>query len=240
MLTQLADNLWIVNYDLYNLGIHFPGRMIVVRLANQSLWLCSPIPIDDELAGALDKLGIVRYIVAPNRFHHLFLAPALRRYPQATLYGAPGLDKKRSDLSFSEILEDTAPSAWRDQIEQRYIRAAPLVSEVVFFHRNSGTLITTDIFMNVHRADGILSYLIYWIDGCWKRVQVPRLFYLLTTNRSVMYDDLHHISQWPIQRLTMAHGEIIENEAKDTVVKAFRGFGMPPGADATTTLGKTT
>ena len=57
--------------------------MTVIQLAGGGLWLHSPIRLDDALRAALDAMGPVRFIVAPNKAHHLFAKKCLAMYPQA-------------------------------------------------------------------------------------------------------------------------------------------------------------
>lgn len=233
-LTARADNLWTAEDDLFAFGIHFPIRMTVVRLKDGGLWLCSPVAIDDSLAAELDELGPVRHIVAPNLFHHVHLRTAMQRYPDAKVHGAPGLAKKRRDVAFTSELGPEAPVEWRDDIEQVSLRAMPAVGEVVFFHRASGTLIATDLIMNVHRVKGLLGRIVFWAEGCWRRAAVPRLFRWLVKHRAQHRAELQRVSGWPIQRLIVAHGEIVEDGA-DALVRrelaAFGGFPIPVPAN---------
>ena len=71
MLQAIGDDIWVVDHDFFNFGIHFPGRMTVIRLKSGGLWLHSPVPIDDELAAQLAELGPVEHLVGPNLFHHV-------------------------------------------------------------------------------------------------------------------------------------------------------------------------
>ncbi len=104
-LEQRGQNLWTVDNDHYLMGLHFRGRMTVVRNSEGHLWLHSPIPIDDELAGELQELGTVKYLVGPNKYHHVYLKDAAEKYPQALVFGPPGLAKKRKDIAFHHQLE---------------------------------------------------------------------------------------------------------------------------------------
>ena len=49
----------------------------VVRLPDGRLFLHSPIAPSDDLAREVEALGPVAYLVAPNKFHHLFVSPLL-------------------------------------------------------------------------------------------------------------------------------------------------------------------
>lgn len=50
-------------------SIDVGGRMAVVRLADGSLWVHSPVQWGPELARQLEALGPVKHIVSPN-FEH--------------------------------------------------------------------------------------------------------------------------------------------------------------------------
>lgn len=45
------------------------GRMAVLRLSDGSIWVHSPVELDDALADALRELGDVKHIVSPNYEH---------------------------------------------------------------------------------------------------------------------------------------------------------------------------
>jgi len=184
MLERIADDIWVVGHDLFTFGIHFPGRMTVIRLSDGGLWLHSPVPIDDRLADALAELGPVRHLVAPNCFHHVHLEGVRARYPEAKLWGAPGLDDKRKDLAFDATLGDEAPEAWGNELSQITLRFLPKFNEVVFFHERSATLIVTDLFMNVHACKGLLSRLVYMLEGTYRRMAVPRIFRFMVKDRA--------------------------------------------------------
>ncbi|MEO1334257.1 MAG: DUF4336 domain-containing protein [Myxococcota bacterium] len=224
MLKAIGKEIWAVEYDFHAMGIHFPGRMTVIRLGDGTLWLCSVVPIDDALAAALEALGPVAHIVAPNKFHHVHLPQVVARYPSAQVWGAKGLAQKRKDLEFKD-LEESAPDAWKSDLQQVALAAVPTFNEVVFFHAQSGTLITTDLFMNVHQTSNLFSRFVYWIEGCYRNAAVPRLIRFLVKDKARMRDDLTSIAQWPIQRLLMAHGDIVESDAARIVRQSFVPFG---------------
>ena len=98
-------------------GFPYPTRMVVVRLSDGDLFVWSPIPLSPPMRREVDKLGPVRHLVAPNLLHHLFLAEWKSAYPEARLYAAPGLRRRRGDLTFDCDLADTPnPRWWRTSI----------------------------------------------------------------------------------------------------------------------------
>src|SRR3954463_6820345 len=116
MLRELAANLWVYDQPLRFYGIAVGTRMTIVRLDDGALWLHSPVRPTPELRAAADALGPVRWLIAPNRWHHLYVGDWQAAYPAAQIYGAPGLAKKRPDLTMAGVLDETAPPGWAGQI----------------------------------------------------------------------------------------------------------------------------
>jgi hypothetical protein len=112
MLNQIAESLWVAEQPLRYLGVVLTTRMTIIRLAGGVLLVHSPIHLTQELLFAAASIGSVRFIVAPNRFHHLFVPDWQKAYPNAQTFCAPGLDTKRGDLNFTATLSDEPPAAW--------------------------------------------------------------------------------------------------------------------------------
>jgi hypothetical protein len=102
-LRDLAPNLWVADRPLKLAVGDIGTRMTVIRLTDGGLWLHSPVPLDAGTRSALDGLGTVRYVVAPSKVHHFFVGDYIAAYPEARVYGAPGLAQKRKDLRFGAV-----------------------------------------------------------------------------------------------------------------------------------------
>ena len=149
-LEPFATDIWTAHMpELRFLGLQVGSRMTVVRLPDGGLWVHSPIAMTPELRREVDELGPVRWIVAPNVYHHLYAGDWARLYPDAQLWGAQGLEKKRKDLRFHGILGRDGP-AW--PFRSQHI-AGSFLDETMFFHEPSGTLISCDLFENLHKCD---------------------------------------------------------------------------------------
>ena len=110
-LRELAQDLWIAERSQRFYGLEVGTRMSVIRLADGSLLLHSPVALEAALRAELDRLGPVRWAVAPNRVHHLYAGEVARHYPESKLWVGPGLERKRPDLLFEGVLGDEAPPA---------------------------------------------------------------------------------------------------------------------------------
>ena len=198
--------------------------MLVIRLPSDDLLIWSPVALSPDLKAQIDALGEVRHLVAPNSLHHLFLAEWKAAYPQATLYGAPGLAARRPDLAFDAELSDAPPAAWAGQIDQVVVRGNAITAEVVFFHRPSRTAIFTDLIQHFPRG---------WFTG-WRALvarldlmtadepQVPRKFRAAFTDRKAARASIQRILKWPTQTVVMAHGPVIERDGQAFLARTFR------------------
>jgi len=223
MLRSIASDLWVAEQPLRYLGVALTTRMTVARLADGSLMVHSPIRLTDELRSAAANAGHVRFVVAPNRFHHLFVPDWKNAYPDAQTWCAPGLDSKRADLKFTAILGDHPPAEWAAEMDQAFMRAFPPLNEIVFFHRKTGTLIFTDLLFNIARHDSSYARFLLRLDGAFNGPAIPRSFRLLLRRRRVECTTfLNRLMSWDFDRVILAHGDIIESGAKPTVKRAWR------------------
>jgi hypothetical protein len=207
-LTEVAPGLWSAIHLLrLPAGVRMPARMTVVRLGDGGLVVHSPIPADDELAAAIAALGPVRQVVAPNRIHHLFVAPFLQRFPGASLLGAPGLPAKRPDLTFAGTLDGTAP--W-PELAQTTIDGAPKIGEVVFFHRPSRSLIVTDLLFNVTRPASFSTGLLMRAMGNYRRLAGSRIWRFQVRDRAAFRTSLDRVLAWDFVRILPGHGEVYD------------------------------
>ena len=145
----LADGVWVVDSGPQRvMGLAFPTRMTVLRLADGGLWLHSPTRHTPALQEALEKLGPVRHLIAPNTAHWVHVSPWHKAVPDAKLWAAPGVaDRARGQDVHLRVtggtLGDAPPPDWGGQVEHAVFSAPGLV-EVAFHHRASRTLILTD------------------------------------------------------------------------------------------------
>ncbi len=197
--------------------------MAVIRLSDGSLFVWSPVALSGSLRASADVLGTVRYLVSPNALHHLFLAEWKSAYPDARLYDSPGLRGKRPDLAFDATLADAPEPEWAAEIDQIVLRGSFYLTEIVFFHRRSHTVLFADLIQNFPRD---------WFKG-WRGV-VARLGGIVAPNPSAPRDwrasflargaaraALNRVLAWPIERVLIAHGDLPTEDGAAFVRRAF-------------------
>jgi len=217
MLKELDRDIWIADRPQRFYGLEVGARMTVIRLADGSLLLHSPVALDPQLRRALDSLGPVRFAVAPNRFHHLYAGEVMQAYPEARLWVAPGLEQKRSDLTIEAVLGDESPEEWKDQVDQVFFRGRPFENEIVFLHRASRTLILCDLVFNVGPGAEPVTRLVMRLLGSYGRFSPSRLDPLLIRDRSEARQALERILAWDFDRVVIAHGEVLESGGPDAL-----------------------
>jgi len=229
VLEKFGPDIWVVEGPPLTAaaGFHYPTRMAVIRLANGDLALWSPCALSEGLRAAVEALGAVRYLVAPNSLHHTFLGDWQQLYPQARVLAAPGLRDKRKEIRFDGDFDDAPISEWAEEIDHVVVRGNRITTEVVFFHRPSGTAIFTDLIQ--HFPAG-------WFKG-WRALvarldlmiadepSVPRKFRLAFTDRRPARGAIQRILEWPTQRVLMAHGVPVTKDAPAFLRRAFRWLG---------------
>jgi Domain of unknown function (DUF4336) len=224
-LNEIDRDIWIVDGPSVSFfGFPYPTRMTIVRLADASLWVCSPVSLTESLAEAMNGLGRVRYLVSPNKLHHLFLGQWARAWPDAKLYASPGLSRRRRDLTFAGELCDTADPAWADAIDQVVFRGSFFMEEVVFFHRMSRSVIVADLVQKfeaatLHGWRGIVMRLdgLAGPDG-----STPREWRLTFWNRRATRAALRKALSWNPRRLIIAHGELVRENGREALAQSLR------------------
>lgn len=224
MLTPFAPDLWLAEGPTVSVaGFHYPTRMAVIRLSDGGLFLWSPIGPEAELVEAVQQLGPVRHLVAPNSLHHLSVADWMEVCPDAQFHAAPGLAGKRKDLTVATELGDTPHPAWASEIDQVVMRGNLITTEVVFHHAPSRTVLFTDLIQHFPPD---------WFTG-WRRVvarldrmtapraTVPRKFRVAFRDRVAARRGLERVLEWEPENLVMAHGAPVEGGGAEAVRHAF-------------------
>lgn len=228
-LVQLADDLWTASDELRLPGFRMPVRMAAVRLADGGLWLHSPVRATPELVAAVRALGPVSAIVAPNCLHHLRVAAWHEQFPEAQLWGPPGLEKKRTDLAASGLVslghpKPELPAAWQTCLAAVRIDGAPTLHETVFLHRPSRTLLVTDLVFNIVTPHGPGAALAFALTGVRGKLAQSRVWRLYAKDRAATAASINRMLGWDFDRLIPAHGDVVVQGAKARVAQATRSL----------------
>ena len=225
MLNKVAENIWTVDGDAVPFfGLPYTTRMTVIRLADDKLWIHSPLQLSDDLLQDISTLGSVKYLISPNKLHHLFISDWLEQFPAAKCYASPGLVTKRADIKFSKELTMLPEAQWSKEIAQTIFKGSPGMQEVVFFHYSSKTLILADLIENfkpesfnwwqraIARFAGILA----------PQGKMPldwRLSFIFGKKQA--RESLSVLIGWQPDNIVISHGECIWNNGEEFLKKSF-------------------
>ncbi|MDF2233850.1 DUF4336 domain-containing protein [Albimonas sp. CAU 1670] len=226
MLAPFGTDLWLAEGPVVEgmAGFRFPTRMAVMRLGDAGLAVWSPVAPNDALLAEVEALGPVRWLLAPNDLHHLFLPDWVQAVPRVRVLAAPGVREKRPDMVIHAVLgEDPPPSAFEGALDIAPIRGNRVTTEVAVFHRASRTAIFTDLLQALPPG---------WFRG-WRGLvakldlmqeaepTVPRKFRMAFQDREAARASLAPVFDWPAERLVIAHGAPVERDAAALLKRAF-------------------
>jgi hypothetical protein len=235
ILKPVVANVWIVDGPVIRFGMPwpkapFPTRMTVLRLKGERLFVHSPTPLTPALQRQLRAIGDVAWIIGPNRFHYWWIPEWRSVYPDVPVYLAPGIQNqagKRIDFAFHE-LDATRPLPWVNEIETLRIDGS-ILTECVFFHRASRTLIVTDLIQNfeAHRLGSWLMRALTWIGGVQDPDgQTPRDMRLaFWRQKAELRAAVKQMLDWNPERVILAHGRWYDVDGANELRRAFRWVG---------------
>ncbi|WIG93296.1 DUF4336 domain-containing protein [Myxococcus sp. SDU36] len=221
MFRQVADDVHVLAVEFRIGGMDLGGRMTAVRLPDGGLWLHSPVRCSPEARAAVDALGPVRFLVAPNLMHHLYVRDWAAAYPDAKVAAPAALRRKRPDLRIDLELGDTAEAGWAGVLDQVRVQGMPRVDELLFFHRPSKTLFVTDLAFNVHRTPSWFTRLYLKLSGAWQRLAPSLLVRAVIKDREAVRASLARAQAWDVERVVVCHGDVVEQGGREAVRNAF-------------------
>lgn len=224
----IRDTIWLKEYPIRYAGTSFNSRMTVIRLSNGNLLLHSPCGIDDATKASIDRLGKTEYIVAPGTYHYLYVESAQTAFPNAQTWICPGIERKRPDLKFDRILGDRPIGKLANDFDQVLIRGNRMIGEVAFFHKTTRTLLLVDSIENFTDATAGVNWTLklWWklIFRMWNKPKPAPEYQLGWKDKIAAAESFQHILNWDFDRIIIAHGDLIEENAKAVALKAWNNL----------------
>lgn len=222
MLTQEAERFWTYEEPLRFLGFEIGRIMSVIQLSSGGLFIQSPSELTGELEAALNELGEVRFVAPTSKLHgHLYMEQYREVYPSAELLAAPGLDGRRPDLVFDQLLGDIPDPRWATDIDQIAILGNRWLTEIAFFHRPSRTVILGDFGYHIGESSPLKTRVMARIAGVYKQVGCTVDYRLAINNNETFRRSIQDVLAWDFDRVIPGHGEIIEVDGKQAVLDGF-------------------
>ncbi|NER19929.1 MAG: DUF4336 domain-containing protein [Symploca sp. SIO1C2] len=232
MLRNIDTNLWVAEQPLKYFGLEVGTRMTVIRFNPDKLLVISPINPEEKMIHQLEQLGTVNYIISPNLYHHLFIAPFKKNYPDAELWATSGLKEKCPNLPIDKVFNDECTHQFLEKVEVAPVNGfktldvkgySPL-NEWVFFHTESNTLIITDIAYYFDAFSSPIMQLLTKLFGGYQQLRPSFLEKIATHDKEQVKQSIKRILSWDFERVIMAHGSILEQDAKQQFQLGYEWF----------------
>ena len=173
-LTPFDEGVWMDTQPTRIIGMDLTATMTVLRLGAGNLLVHSPISLTPQRRAAVEALGRVAHLYAPNLFHHMHMGEWASAYPSARVHAPADLAKKRPDLRISRTHgEDSHPdiAGFVDELRIDGFR----LQESVLLYRPARTLLVADLVHNVGRPRGAWSKFYTKGMGFYDRVALSRM-----------------------------------------------------------------
>lgn len=220
-LSPFTDGVWLASEPVRIVGMKLTSTMTVLELPDSKLLLYSPVPMTDERRSAVESLGTVAHLYAPNTFHHMWIGEWSRAFPEARVHGPSALRAKRPDLRIDRLHDQEPPGGLAATLEEVHIDGFRL-EESVLVHRASKTLFVADLVHNVGRPEHWWAATYSRAMGFYDRVALSRVLrWTAFSDSAAAKESLHRLSHCSFDRLVVGHGAPIEHGAREALLGAY-------------------
>lgn len=224
-LRRLTDDVWLDTEPVRIVGTRLTTTMAVLRLPGGEVVLWSPVPMTAARAAAVEAVGRVAHLYAPNTFHHLWLGEWAAAFPDARVHAPAGLARKRPDLRVDRVVGAAPEPAFAGVIDEVPIEGFRL-GETALVHLAARTAVVADLVHNIGRPEGTWTRLYAQAGGFYGRVALSRVIrWTAFSDRRAARRSVDALLARPFERLVVAHGEPIEVDAPMALSAAYAWLG---------------
>lgn len=219
--------LWCLDSHFVTWGCKGSLRMTVIATP-KGLILYSPVALSEAHVAQIQTLGAaiggVWAIIAPNLFHHFYLRACMAHFPAARVFVPDGLAAKIGPIDGAE---DMTCFDAGDEVTSCTVSGHRL-NETVLFHHPTGTLVTADLLYNYQAEHFTAEKLFFRLIGCYGQPAVAPYHRLAIRDAAEVRRALTVIRQWPVRRIIMSHGRILDSASAGEVFAAVWGRIVSP------------
>ncbi|KAL8393952.1 hypothetical protein RB595_003642 [Gaeumannomyces hyphopodioides] len=249
VIRDVAPGITLFSVPLTMGVLKLGGAMTAVKLSTSgALAVVSPIALSDDVRAKLASLGgEVRYLVSPNREHHVHISAWASAFPGAHVVVAEGLPEKREaraetrGTTYGTIFTAANKAGARigadfdADLDCEYVDGSRN-RELVLLHRASRTLIEGDVVFNlpareafsasgVDPAAGLVGRLAGAVlqtasPGWQRRVS----WYAAASDKARFAESVKRINGWEFDRIIPCHGDVIESGGKKVFADIFEPY----------------
>lgn len=217
-INNFASSCFTLRYPLKVLGASLGRIVTIFRLKSGKLVLHSTGPLTPEDCAAIREIGEVRAIVEATNFHDTFSLETMAQFAEAR-YFAPSGFPLNIELKTEPI--ENGKEIWGDELIWELLAGIPRLNEWVCFHPESKTLVVADLLFNC-RPENFAGRVFFALAGNRGWPGNCRLFRMCIRDRNALESSLRRVLSWDFERVIVAHGHPIEEDAKGVFTAAMR------------------
>ncbi|KAK3372000.1 hypothetical protein B0H63DRAFT_483538 [Podospora didyma] len=227
------------------------GRGTLVRLSSGALAVFSPVALTPEVQAKVASLGgDIKYLVAPDIEHHIFISDWASAYPGAKLVGPEGLPEKRLKMTDDKVGKEafgvvfSAKTKRETSVGEDFDRDfefefvdAHANKELVFLYKPDKVLIQADLMFNLPAIEqysrvpeaekpkpGFLVRFFIGLNSTEGEAKGMKRFLwhaISRGDRTGFNDSVQRINSWDFSTIIPCHGDTIDKDAKAIFEKVF-------------------
>lgn len=220
-LLNFADGIWLDTEPVRIVGMPLTVTMTVLQLPDSTLLIYSPVAMTPQRRAAVEALGRVTHLYAPNLFHHRWIGAWAAAFPSAWVYGPAGLSQKCPDLRIDRLHGETQKETFSGVLEELPIEGFRL-RETALLYRPAQALLVADLVQNIGRPTHPWTVTYTRLMGFYDQVALSRaLRWTAFDDRRSARRSIDAILAQPFDRLIVGHGDPISSNAKSALSSAF-------------------
>lgn len=225
-LTPVAEGIWVDTGPSRFIGLELTTKMTVIRLGDGGLLVHAPLALTPARRAAVDALGVVTHLYAPNLFHHLQLGDWAGAYPDAKVHAPEGMRRKRPDLRVDRVHGEARERDFGERVEEVPIEGFR-VREAALVCRPQGVLLVADLVHNVGAPAHAWTAVYTRLMGFHDRVALSRMLrWTAFSDRAAARASVERLLDAPFEQLVVAHGEPITRDARAALAGAYAWLGV--------------
>jgi len=220
---KIDEGVWCLESYFLSLGCRGSLRMTILK-TQSGLLLYSPVELSAENLASIRALGTVKDIVAPNLMHHMYLRPCVAAFPDANCWVPEGFLEKIGPVDGAQIITPDIVFG-NDSGIKKFTLTGHAIQETMIFHETSRTLLTADLLYNYQSEQYPAEKLFFRMIGNYGRPNVAFYHRFSVKDKSSIQRMIDTLIKWPINRIIMSHGRIIESaDAGAIFADAWKSF----------------
>ena len=224
MLEEIAPNLSIQRHSLNIVGCKMGRVVSLIRLNSGKVIVHSTAKFSPKDIHVISEYGDPAWMIEATNFHDTYAQDGRQAFADIPYFTPSGF-KYSESLSCSSMKE--LPAEWGDEIKVVRIDGMPNIQEHAVYHFASKTLIVADLFFNIAPDSG------WWTRnflratvGISEYPGISRLYKHYIKDREAFANSMQKISSLDFEKIVVAHGKPIVDDAKKVFVELLAKHGL--------------